>query len=541
MKVIQVGIIGGMAPIAMTPTAEKTEVTEVIVVIEVMEMEVETDLILMMMTNMKALMMVTRIIVVMAQVMVMMTQTDFSNCFALYASMPIFKGEKGEDPNIFKTKAKDYMEAQEIPRRDRVREFRHCLEGKARMWYNEIERQIHPRNSWTDLIQKFCGRFCIYGKESEDWYRHWSALHFDPASDADIDDLITEVRTLARLLNFPDPVVLATLKNMFPQQRMHFFNVNDLQTMFRMLRAMFPRNRNQAVGAAMAGATPFSAHQETTPVVHVTGAAETSKRSPKPKRQEQVEYDDSFDRLDDQIERLTAITDRRERNGRYRPNNRSDTVRKPPPFKPRVTRRQFNRTYHDNGPQRQYGRYNNYDRRPGRYQSYNRYNGNRYTDGYRNRSNWSRGFKYDRSPRGRKPRVASRTPDQDRNRCYNCHEFGHFARECQFQANNNQNNRPQPAEQNQNRRTPKPRPHVPGRKHRNTNASFQFSNQDDGIPSEDSEGEMEEPTHLHPFRNESSHLYDEEMSEEDFDSEVSEVECEELTHVNPFFDDPLNI
>ena len=82
---------------------------------------------------------------------------------------------------------------------------------------------------------------------------------------------------------------------------------------------------------------------------------------------------------------------------------------------------------------------------------------------------------------------------------------------------------------------------MPGRKHRNTNASFQFSNQDDGIPSEDSEGEMEEATHLHPFRDESSHLYDEEMSEEDFDSEVSEVECEEPTHVNPFFDDPLNI
>ena len=56
----------------------------------------------------------------------------------------------------------------------------------------------------------FCARFCLYSKSNKDWY------HFDPASDADIDDLINEVRSVARLLNFQDMVVLATLKNMFP-------------------------------------------------------------------------------------------------------------------------------------------------------------------------------------------------------------------------------------------------------------------------------------------------------------------------------------
>ena len=75
-------------------------------------------------------------------------------------------------------------------------------------------------------------------------------LHFDPASDTDIDDLINEVRSVARLLNFPNNVVLATLKNMFPSYRIHFLNVNDLPTMFRMLRAMFPRNRHQSVARA---------------------------------------------------------------------------------------------------------------------------------------------------------------------------------------------------------------------------------------------------------------------------------------------------
>ena len=122
-------------------------------------------------------------------------------------SIPVFKGEKAEDPMEFKMKALDYMDAQEIPIRERVFEFRHCLEGKARMWYDEITLS----HTWNELMTMFCARFCIYSKSNEDWYRHWAALHFDPASDTDIDDLINEVRSVARLLNFPDDVVLATL------------------------------------------------------------------------------------------------------------------------------------------------------------------------------------------------------------------------------------------------------------------------------------------------------------------------------------------
>ena len=53
-------------------------------------------------------------------------------------AIPIFKGDKNEDPIEFKTKALDYMEAMDIPVRECVVEFHHCLEGKARMWYDEI-------------------------------------------------------------------------------------------------------------------------------------------------------------------------------------------------------------------------------------------------------------------------------------------------------------------------------------------------------------------------------------------------------------------
>ena len=63
-------------------------------------------------------------------------------------SIPVFKGDKAEDPMEFKTKALDYMDAQEIPIRERVFEFRHCLEGKARMWYDEITLP----HTWDELM-----------------------------------------------------------------------------------------------------------------------------------------------------------------------------------------------------------------------------------------------------------------------------------------------------------------------------------------------------------------------------------------------------
>ena len=67
-------------------------------------------------------------------------------------AIPVFKGDKNEDPIEFKTKALDYMEATDIPVRECVVEFHHCLEDKARMWYDEITL---PR-MWNELMGMFC-------------------------------------------------------------------------------------------------------------------------------------------------------------------------------------------------------------------------------------------------------------------------------------------------------------------------------------------------------------------------------------------------
>ena len=107
-------------------------------------------------------------------------------------SIPVFKGDKAEDPMEFKTKALDYMDAQEIPIRERMFEFRHCLEGKAQMWYDEITLP----HTWNELMNMFCARFCIYGKSNEDWYHHWASLHFDPRQIRTLTILLTKLDRL---------------------------------------------------------------------------------------------------------------------------------------------------------------------------------------------------------------------------------------------------------------------------------------------------------------------------------------------------------
>ena len=53
-------------------------------------------------------------------------------------TIPIFKGEKKEDPITFCKKVEDYMDAIDVDPENRVEEFKHCLADKARLWYAEI-------------------------------------------------------------------------------------------------------------------------------------------------------------------------------------------------------------------------------------------------------------------------------------------------------------------------------------------------------------------------------------------------------------------
>ena len=204
--------------------------------------------------------------------------------------------------------------------------------------------------------------------------------------------------------------------------------------------------------------------------------------------------DEAFDRLQDSIDHLTVMTERKDRNGRFHPSRSgSRPYRHHPPFKPTISRQHKNYYRNPNPPFRRSHSYP-----PERYQEHrssapyrgsNRYRNDRYSGGRRD-------FKFDKSPHGRKPRLASKTPDQDHDRCYNCHEFGHFARKCPYAEDSASNNDTTSRDTHATREK-----RVPGRKQRNNNASFQFSNQDHQTASEADEFDDPEMDYMMPFFN----------------------------------------
>ena len=329
--------------------------------------------------------------------------------------IPIFSGLPNEDPTQFRQKALDYMEDALIPAVDRTRKFRLCLQGDARDWYNDIP--VPPQ--WDVLMNMFCRRFCIFGQTEEQWHEAWQKLSFD-RENGNIDQFISKVRRLAQQLQFRNESVLIKLKQLFPEKADTWLVVHNLDDMCGYLKKLYSpyqiQQRKESAGgkAHSSGATPFS-NMKLSDESYDLRVGTQSKR---------VRFDKE-ELLDRTVAKLTNAMNQLRYQRPERQERENYSRRPSKPYKPYIMKGRDKNEFRGRTSDRD-GRFRDRDRSFDRRRSFSRDPRNRYPS-----NNRKRPFqKFDRSPTSKRPRSSSRPVDKDKDRCYHCHQHGHFAREC---------------------------------------------------------------------------------------------------------------
>ena len=292
---------------------------------------------------------------------------------------PIFRGDDGERPEAHLMRAKDWLEATDptMTEAQRVQNFRLTLDHNAREWYDKAD----CKDTWEHMRTQFSQFFSTQGKSIFNLQKRWNSFSYNDETD-DIEVFLRDVQETAKQLKYTDELVCTMIKSNIPRSLAYsLYKVDSLDELVSAVRNQLAKAKpiSSAGGATgtTANTSPFSAVKPA---------------------------DAAYFNIEDG-------------NGQ-----------KQKPFKPNVT---------PQGRGKRRGRGGRGGR--GRGQGYQQKNDNRqnnqgrgqsYRGGWQPRGRGGRGGRgsFDKSPNIRKPRVASKTPNQ--NRCYNCNEPGHFFREC---------------------------------------------------------------------------------------------------------------
>ena len=295
---------------------------------------------------------------------------------------PVFKGEKGERPEAHLLRAEDWMEAIGIKTEgDKMTNFKLTLDHLAREWYNQTGKK---KTSWDSLTTDFSRYFSTQGKSMRNLHFRWNRFKFNPATD-DIEEFIRNVQECAAQLAYTDDATMNMIKSCMPKSvYAALYEKETLESVIDMVINLFAKELEdeEPQKAAAASASPFSAIQ------------------------------DGTGPLQDQISKLTDAL------------YNIDVTK---PFKPYITPRGRGRGRGRGKPSRGRGQ-------PFQFQGKGNMSFPKPTTRGRGRGR-GRG-KFDKSPTQRKPRVAPKAKDMDKERCNYCKQLGHWVRDCPEKKNN---------------------------------------------------------------------------------------------------------
>ena len=250
-------------------------------------------------------------------------------------------------------------------------------------------------------------------------YTVWMQLSFDSSKD-DTEEFINEVKSLAKRLGYNEQAHVMAIKNHLPLELYHnCLTINNLKDLTDFLVKVYDNPkmkeklgiRDQAAGAAGGTTHAFSMGQSmNTHVVDSSGEIGKLKAEiGELKYRMHVGTSESKTRIQ---KYKPEITPPRRRGGNFRGGGS---------FENRGQGRQNagdNRRNQNNGTFRPRGQ--NFNNRG------NKRYGTNPNQNFKPNGRFGGRGRFDNSPNVRHPRVASKTIDKDKGRCYYCKEIGHF-------------------------------------------------------------------------------------------------------------------
>ena len=304
-------------------------------------------------------------------------------------SPPIFKGDKGERPEAHLLRAKDWFDSSGIVRnQDKVYNFKHTLDSKAREWYADLinKATIPPR--WPDLETAFSRYFSTQGRSIKHLHDSWRKMSFNPDTD-DIEEFVRDAQECAKQLEYDDHVIINMIKSVMPREIYGtLYYMEDLAEVINFCKDYFSKNprdqKDETTNVPDKGATALTPFSKITP-------------STQP-----LDFQQSLTQLTENLYKL-------------------DFNQKP--YKPTIYPQGRGR-----GRGRGNGRFQGRGGAQRSYQPYNPQRRGRGRGGFRGRPRG--GQRFDKSPTKRNPRENSKTKDADRDRCRYCREIGHWVKDC---------------------------------------------------------------------------------------------------------------
>ena len=166
---------------------------------------------------------------------------------------PEFSGKSEEDAESHLLSTRDWMEAHNFPKGEKVRHFSIMLIGEARLWYKSL---APLDDDWPTLQNKFRWQYSKIVNTPEQLFHAWRTFKFDENTDT-VDSYVLRMSQVMAMLNYGEMQIFENFKNTLPYRLYStLINVNNLRDAIDLAKRVLTKEKmdRQVTGQS---STPF--------------------------------------------------------------------------------------------------------------------------------------------------------------------------------------------------------------------------------------------------------------------------------------------